>query len=80
MNTQNPLSVPTLKHETSLLKDALRDTGPCDSSMTGRVFIVSEGGVELRNHGVQTTRSLKHSLLQVVQLDLFELPNEQALS
>lgn len=40
LNTQKPVSVPTLKHETSLLKDALSEMGPWDSSITGRVFMV----------------------------------------
>lgn len=39
--TQKPVSEPTLKQLTSLLNDADSETGPRDSSITGRVFMVA---------------------------------------
>lgn len=55
--TQKPVSVPTLKQETSLLKEALREMGPSDSSITGLVFMVGAGNVESHNqHDARTSR------------------------
>lgn len=45
--TQKPESRPTTKHEALLLKAADNDTGPVDSSMTGRVFMLVKVAVEV---------------------------------
>lgn len=45
--TQKPVSKPTTKHEALLLKAADSETGPVDSSMMGRVFMLFKVPVDV---------------------------------
>ena len=42
MKTQKPVSSPTEKQLLSWLKATAKETGPVDSSIAGRVFMVEE--------------------------------------